>query len=137
MGPVALIKMQLRAIGVNPDNYPDLKEKEDLITLWRIKSTEIAVKKHDMLAAKSKAKETKTETAARRRAEAQAKQVKMAERVKELEAQGESWAHFKALKEFMSDEMKENQNKKKQMMKNNSIEGSAAQFAAQLEDLEM
>merc|ERR1719296_694712 len=136
MMPVALVKMQLRAIGVNPDNYPDLIEKEDLITLWRIKSTEIVVKKHDMLAAKSKAKETKAEAAARKRAEAQAKQIKMAERVKELEAQGESWATIKALKEFMTDEMKENQSKKQEMMKNHSIEGSAASMAAQLEDLE-
>merc|ERR1719296_433560 len=90
MMPIALIKMQLRAIGVNPDNYPDLIEKEDLIALWRIK-----------------AKETKAEAAARKRAEAQAKQIKMAERVKELEAQGESWATIKALKEFMTDEMKQ------------------------------
>merc|ERR1719296_556865 len=126
MMPIALIKMQLRAIGVNPDNYPDLIEKEDLIALWRIKSTEIVVKKHDMLAAKSKAKETKAEAAARKRAEAQAKQIKMAERVKELEAQGDSWATIKALKEFMTEEM----------MKNHSIEGSAASMAAQLEDLE-
>merc|ERR1711862_691111 len=81
MMPVSLVKMQLRAIGVEPDKYPDLIEKEDLIKLWRIKSTDIAVKKHDMKAAKDKAKESKQEVAARRRAEAQEKQEKMARRV--------------------------------------------------------
>ena len=65
------------------------------------------------------------------------KQRKMALRVQELEAQGVQWAQFKAMKEFTANEMAEAKKKKAQMAKNHSVEGSAANIVAQLEDLEM
>ena len=60
----------------------------------------------------------------------------MAARVAELEAQGESWAQFKAMKEFMNEEMANAKKTKASMIKARGIEGSAASMAAQLDELD-
>ncbi len=64
------------------------------------------------------------------------KQKRMLERISELEAQGESFAHFKALREFMNNEWADTKKKKAEVAKFQSIEGGAAMLAAQLEDLD-
>ena len=79
----------------------------------------------------------KAEALAKQKADMAEKQRKMALRVQELEAQGVQWAQFKAMKEFTTNEMAEAKKKKQQMAKNHSVEGSAANIVAQLEDLEM
>lgn len=135
--PVFTIKMKIRALGVEPDKYPDLIDKDDLIKLYRIKATEAAVKKHDKVNKLQKAKMTRAEKQAQSKREMMEKQMKMAERVKELEAQGEAWPQMKAMKEFMAKEMQEGKKKKAEFAKSRSVEGSAASLAAQFEDLEM
>jgi cation-transporting ATPase 13A1 len=131
--PVRLIKAKIRSIGADPDKYPELVEKEDLVRLYQIKAREVAVQRHDKQNSMDKAKMSRTELQAKARADAQEKQRKLMARVAELEAQGEQWATFKAMREFYNQEMEENKKKKKQF---GTIEGSAAAMAAQFEDME-
>ena len=103
--PVTLLKMKLRSIGVDPDKYPELMEKEDLVQLYQIKARETAVKIHD----KKNAIDKKNMTAAERKQESQRinreRQDKLLKRAAELEAKGVSWATFKAMQEIYQDEM--------------------------------
>uniref|UniRef100_A0A7S2NT13 P-type ATPase A domain-containing protein n=1 Tax=Leptocylindrus danicus TaxID=163516 RepID=A0A7S2NT13_9STRA len=129
------IKGKLRGVGVNPDD-PKLKEvlltKDDLLQLYRKKSAERAVVKH--LNQPKNKKKTKEELRAEQQIKMQEKQAKIQKRIAELEAQGVSWASFKAMKEFMNEEMTE---KKKLQAKYKGVEGSAAHFVQQMEDLDM
>ena len=134
--PVSLIKMKIKQLGVDPNKYPDLIEKEDLVKLYQIKARELAVKRHDQKNAKSKSLMTKAEKQAEQKRQMEEKQKRMFARVAELEAQGESWAQFKAMREFMNEEMSQAKQKKASMMKAGGIEGSAASMAAQLEELD-
>eukprot|EP00521_Asterionellopsis_glacialis_P010024 CAMPEP_0195288728 /NCGR_PEP_ID=MMETSP0707-20130614/5273_1 /TAXON_ID=33640 /ORGANISM="Asterionellopsis glacialis, Strain CCMP134" /LENGTH=1602 /DNA_ID=CAMNT_0040348627 /DNA_START=32 /DNA_END=4840 /DNA_ORIENTATION=+ len=134
--PVSLLKVQVRSLGIEPNKYPQIVEKEDLIKLYQIKARELAIKAQDKKLAKSKLNMTKSELAAEKRVLAQEKQKKMMERAAELEAQGETWATFKAAKEFMAAEAAEAKKNKAAMSQGRGIEGSAAAFAAQLEDME-
>ena len=131
--PVMLIKGHIRKVGGDPDKYPEIVEKEDLVKLYQIKAREFAVKKHDKANALAKSKMSKAELQAKQRADMAEKQRLMAIRVQELEAQGEQWATFKAMKEFYAKEAAE---AKKKNMQTRGIEGSAASMAAQLEDME-
>lgn len=134
--PVRLIKMKIRSLGVDPDKYPELVEKEDLVRLYQIKAREIAVKRHDQKNAQDRSKMTKAELAAERKRLMEEKQRKMYERVKELEAQGETWAQWKAMKEFYNQEMEDAKQKKAGMTSSRGVEGSAATLASQFEGLE-
>ena len=131
--PVALIKAKIRSIGGDADKYPDLKEKEDLVKLYQIKAREFAVTKHDKQNALAKTKMSRSELQAKTRSDAAEKQRKMMTRVAELEAQGEQWAQFKAMKEFYNQEMEGAKSKK---MQHGSVAGSAAAMAGKLEDAE-
>ena len=135
--PVFAVKTKIRALGVDPDKYPDLIEKDDLIKLYLIKATEVAVKKHDQKNKLATAKMTKAELQAKSRQQMAEKQMRMQERVRELEAQGETWAQFKAMKEFMAKEMEEGKKKKAELANKRSVEGSAASLAAQFDELEL
>jgi len=135
--PMALIKSKIRSIGVDPEMYANIVEKEDLVQLYRIKSIDRAIKKQENLKKLEKAKASKSDIQTKRRLDMKDKQERMALRVQELEAKGESFATFKALKEFMSNEMEEGREKKAAIAKSHSIEGSAANLAAQFDDLEM
>ena len=133
--PLWAIRAQLKAIGVDPKKYPDLVVREDLIKLYEVKAIEAAIRKN-LVTVQGK-KMTKAELQLKKKSDMAEKQKKMALRVQELESQGVQWAQFKALKEFMSEEAGQAKQKKAQMAKNRSVEGSAATIAAQLEDLEM
>lgn len=132
--PVRLIKMKIRSIGVEPDKYPDLVEKEDLVQLYQIKARELAVKRHDQKNAADKKKMSRTELQEQKRREAKEQQERLMKRIAELEAQGVSWASFKAMKEVMSEQMQEA--KRKKGSGKGGIEGQASSLAAQLEDAE-
>lgn len=134
--PVALLKVHIRKMGFNPDKYPGLG-KDDLIKVYEIKAKEQMIKKHGKKSAMDQTKMTKAGMQAKQRAAMVEKQRQMQLRVQELEAQGEQWATFKAMKEFYSTEMDEGKKKKAVMAKNRSVEGSAANMVAQFEDLEM
>ena len=134
--PPFLIKQKIRQLGVNPDKYPEIIEKEDLVKLYQIKAREVAIKRHDQKNAKDRSKMTRAELQAEQKAKMAEKQRKMAERTAELEAQGESWAQFKAMKEFWAEEMAEAKKTKQSMAKARGVEGSAASLAAQFEEMD-
>jgi len=131
--PIPLLKMKIRSIGVDPSKYPDLIEKEDLVKLYQIKSREIAVKRHDEKNSNTAKKMSKAELQAKVRADAAEKQQKVIARAAELEAKGEKWATFKAMREFYSHEVEESKKKKRA---HGTIEGSASVLAAQFEEVE-
>ena len=134
--PVSLMKMKIKSLGVDPAKYPELVEKEDLVKLYQIKAREVAVKRHEEKIKQDRSKMTQAELAAERRAQLQEKQRKMMQRAAELEAQGVQWATFKAMREYMSQEMEEQKKLKAQMVKMHGVEGSAAALAAQFEEME-
>eukprot|EP00551_Chaetoceros_affinis_P010542 CAMPEP_0203668656 /NCGR_PEP_ID=MMETSP0090-20130426/5232_1 /ASSEMBLY_ACC=CAM_ASM_001088 /TAXON_ID=426623 /ORGANISM="Chaetoceros affinis, Strain CCMP159" /LENGTH=1630 /DNA_ID=CAMNT_0050533151 /DNA_START=285 /DNA_END=5174 /DNA_ORIENTATION=+ len=130
MVPVAIIKAKIRQLGVDPNKYPEIVEKEDLIKLYQIKAREKAVQEHDKKNALAKNKNNRAELMAE-------KQAKIQVRIKELEAQGEQWAQFKAMKEFWAEEIAEGKKKKADLAKMGGVEGQAANLTAQLEGLEL
>lgn len=132
--PVRLLKMKIRSIGVDPDKYPELVEKEDLVQLYQIKARELAVKRHDKKNAMDKAKMTNEERKLEQRRLMEDKQKRLAERTAELEAQGVSWASFKAMREIMNEEIEAA--KRKKGVVPGGVEGSASTLAAQLEDMD-
>ena len=134
--PVSVIKSKIRGVGADPDKYPDLVEKEDLVQLYQIKAREAAVKRHDAKNKKAKANMTRAERQAEQRREMEERQRRLAERVAELEAQGVQWATFKAMQEFYAEATAEAKKKKGAMTNARGIEGSAASLAAQFEDME-
>jgi cation-transporting ATPase 13A1 len=135
--PVAILKLKIRSIGVDPNKYPQLKEKEDLVRLYIAKRREMVVKQHDQKNAIDRINMSPAELKAERQREMkkmqEEMQVKVAQRAAELEAQGVSFAMFKAMREVMSEQMKE---QKKKAALASGVEGSAATFAAQLEGME-
>jgi cation-transporting ATPase 13A1 len=131
--PVMLIKAHIRKVGGDPDKYPEIVEKEDLVKLYQIKAREFAVKEHEKKNKMSESNMSRAELKAKQRADMAEKQRLMMIRAQELEAQGVKWATFKAMKEFYGKEMTEAKTRNKQA---GSIEGSAAAIAAQLEDME-
>jgi cation-transporting ATPase 13A1 len=134
--PVMLIKLKLRQMGADPSKYPEIIEKEDLIKLYQIKAREIAIKEHDQKNAKSKAKQTTEERQIETKIKMMEKQKRMQDRIDELTAQGESWPHFKVMREFWASEMEDNKKRKQEAVSMNGVEGSAAAIVAQLEDME-
>lgn len=103
--PIWIIKQQIKKVGGNPDQYPELVEKEDLLKLYEIRAREQAYKKQTVMVAGKRM--NKAEAQAKQKADMAEKQRKMALRVQELEAQGVQWAQFKAMKEFTANEMAE------------------------------
>lgn len=123
--PVTIIKAHIRKYGVDPSNYPELKEKEDLVQLYQIAARQAAVKRYEENARKEKAKSFKKDYQVDL-------QRKMLERAQELEAQGVPWAQFKAMRDVMSETWRE---QKREAAKVSGVEGQAAALAAQLDDV--
>lgn len=130
--PVKLIKMRIRNLGTDPDKYPELVEKEDLVQLYQIKAREVAVKRHDEKNAKSMSASEKRAEAKRL---AEERQAKLMQRTAELEAKGVSWAAFKALRQIMNEEI-EAAKRKNGVVPRGGVEASAGALAAQFEDME-
>jgi len=135
--PLPMLKMKLRSMGVDLLAFPDLTEKEDLLELYTITASELAKKQQNKKKTVEKMKTMRVDAKAKYRSEAAIKQNKMTERIAELEAQGVQWAQFRAMKEFWAAEMSQGKKRKAEIVKKNSIEGSAASIAGQLDDLEM
>lgn len=131
--PVTLLKAKIRSLGCDPAKYPELIEKEDLVKLYQIKAREVAIKRHDKKNAGGPLNMSKAEQQAKARADAAEKQQKIMARAAELEARGEQWATFKAMREFYAQEVEASKKKKKM---HGTIEGSASAIAAQFEDME-
>jgi cation-transporting ATPase 13A1 len=132
--PIILLKMKIRQMGMEPDKYPEIIDKDDLVKLYQIAARDAAIKKHNSKNALT-SKKSKEELAAEKRAEVEYMQRRMLERTKELEAQGVSFATFKAMKEVV---MEIQEKKKKENQENSNaggITGSAATLASQLDDL--
>mmetsp|Transcript_36366 Transcript_36366/g.87831 ORF Transcript_36366/g.87831 Transcript_36366/m.87831 type:complete len:1595 (+) Transcript_36366:153-4937(+) len=133
--PVQLIKMKIKSMGADPDKYPELVEKEDLVQLYQIKAREVAVKKHDKKNALDKKNMTAAEKKEENRRLMQERQEKLMRRTSELKAQGVSWAEFKAMREVIAEEA-EGAKKKQGVVKGGGVEASAGALAAQFEDME-
>jgi len=133
--PVMLLKMKIRSIGVDPDKYPELVEKEDLVQLYQIKARDAAIKRHDQKNTKDK----KSIFGAEKKQEAQRKtkerNEKLMRRSAELEAKGVSWATFKAMQEMYQEEMAAAK-QKNGIVKGGGIEASAGSLAQQFDDME-
>jgi len=136
-GPIWLLKMKIKALGVDLTKYPELTEKADLMKLYIITGKEVAIKVREKKKMAEKMKKAKEEAKSNQKKLAAEKQQKLAIRVKELEEQGVQWAQFKALQEFMSSEKAEAQKRKNELANKHSVAGSASTIAAQLENLEM
>jgi len=136
-GPLWLLKMKIKALGVDITKYPELTEKDDLIKLYLITGKEVAIKVREKKKMAEKIKKAKEEAKANQTKLTAEKQQKMALRVKELEEQGVQWAQFKALQEFMASEKAEALKRKAELANKHSVAGSASTIAAQLENLEM
>jgi manganese-transporting P-type ATPase len=97
----------------------------------------LAAKQHDKKNALDRMNMSPAELKAEQQREFKQKQAEMQEkilkRVQELEAEGVSFAQFKAMREVMAEEMKAN---KQKAALSSGIEGSAATFAAQLEGMD-
>jgi cation-transporting ATPase 13A1 len=130
--PVSLIKMKIKQLGVDPNKYPELVEKDDLVQLYQISARQVAVKRHEQKNSASKKNKSKEELAAERRKEMAERQQRLMERAAELEAQGVSFASFKAMREILAEESKK---KQAEAIKTRGVEGSAASLAAQLDEL--
>lgn len=135
--PVPLIKANIRRLGVEPNNYPDIVEKDDLVKLFQIKAKERAVKTYESKLKKQKAMVSKSEKQVKQKQDMAGKQQKLMERIKELEEQGVQWAQFKAMKEFYAAEGEQAKKNKAKLAKTKGVEGSAANMIAQMEDLEL
>lgn len=135
--PIILIKQKIRSLGVNPEQYPEIVEKEDLVKLYQIKAREVAIKRHDAKNKSDHSEMTRAELQAEHKAKMAEQRRRMLERVKELEARGESWAQFKAMKEFWAEQSAEVKKTKASMAKASGVEGSAASLAAQFEEMDM
>ncbi|KAL3924764.1 MAG: hypothetical protein SGILL_000846 [Bacillariaceae sp.] len=133
--PVAMIKMKIRSLGTEPNKYPELVEKEDLVQLYQIKAREQAVKRHDQKNAKDKKNMSASEKKLEAKRAAAERQERLMKRVKELEDQGVKWASFKAMKDILAEET-EAQRKKTGNVKGGGIEASAGALASQFEDME-
>lgn len=134
--PIPLLKMKIRGLGVDPDKFPDITEKEDLVQLYKITARDEAVKRHDKKRKQDEAKMTKAEKQVENRKMMMEKQRKMQERIEELTAKGESWAIVKAMGEFWTNERKEGAKKKAEAAQFKTVEGSAAKLAAQFEEMD-
>jgi len=132
--PVMLLKMKIRSIGVDPDKYPELVEKEDLVQLYQIKGREAAMKRHNLKNAKDK----KNMSVAEKRQEAQRinkeRQEKLMKRIAELEAKGVSWPSVKAMQEIYQDEMAAA--KEKKGVVGGGVEAQAGSLAKQFDEME-
>jgi len=134
MMSVAKIKAEIRKLGVEPNNYPQLIDKDDIVKFYLLKAREHAVSIFDKKNKIHTQKLSRSKLQAKRKADMAEKQQKIALRVKELESEGVQWAQFKALKEFLTKEIEENKKKNAQF---SSVERQAATIAARFEDLEM
>jgi cation-transporting ATPase 13A1 len=134
--PVMRIKAKIRALGVDPDKYPDLIEKNDLVQLYQIKAREVVVQRHEKKNELDRSKMSKIELQAEKKAQMAEKQRKMYVRAAELEAEGVPWATMVAMKEFYAAEMQEAKKNKAANVTSRGVEGSAATLAAQFEDME-
>ena len=130
--PVSLIKMKIKQLGVDPNRYPELIEKEDLVKLYQITARQVAIKRHDQKNTAAKKNVSKSELQAKRREQQEEMQRRMIERTKELEEQGVSFAQFKAMKDILAEQATK---AKRETVIARGVEGSAANLAAQLDDM--
>ena len=137
MCPMYVIKAKIIQLGVDPNKYPQLVEKEDMLKLYQIKAKEHAIKAYKKKKFLEKKKTSGAEMQVKNKSLMVDKQKRVALRTQELEAQGVQWANFKAMKEFMASEMAEAKKKKADMARHSGVEGQAAKMAANFDDLEL
>ncbi|CAM9266079.1 unnamed protein product [Choristocarpus tenellus] len=135
------LKRKLKEVGVDLARHPGIVEKKDLIELYCAKVQQNASKAGvDGLVTKAGSGSQQMSLAerkkemAKKRAEAQKEKVeRYHQRVAELNARGENWAAFKAMKEIYAEEAEKSKTQRDERKKNGSIEASAARIATMMD----
>jgi manganese-transporting P-type ATPase len=142
------IKRKLRALGVAPEDHPQCVEKADLIRLYQAALQRRAAKAHDAknardLATSSRGKpraagkmKTRAEVEQERRELMLKQQEELRREMEERQARGESFAMIKALMAVWQKQAAEAKQKRAQMVKDSTLEASAAKMASMLDDVE-
>lgn len=141
------IKRKLRALGVAPEDHPQCVEKADLIRLYQAAVQRQAAKAHDQKNARDlataaaqparpKGVKTRAELEQERREMMQKQQEELRRELEERQARGESFAMARALMAVMSKQKAEAVKKREQMLKDSTLEASAAKMAAMLDGVE-
>ena len=130
------VKTQLRKINVEPDDYPELTQPEQLAVLYREKADAKAeenysIKRARDLKAMSPA-ERKKFLANERAEQARKAQEDFKKEYEELLAKGDSWAMFTAMKNMYAKQAAETKKKSG----NNSFAGSAGSMAAMMDQMD-
>ena len=137
------IKRKLRALGVAPEDHPQCVEKADLIRLYQAAVQRQAAKAHDqknardlVQAQQAKLAKTRAELEAERREMMAKQQEELKRELEERQARGESFAMARALMAVMSKQKAEAVKRREQMLKDSTLEASAAKMAAMLDGVE-
>ena len=140
------IKRKLRALGVAPEDHPQCVEKADLIRLYQAAAQRQAAKAHDQKNARDLATaaakprpgagkvKTRAELEQERRELMLKQQEDLRKELEERQARGESFAMAKALMAMYQKQAAEGRKKREQMLKDSTLEASAAKMAAMLDE---
>jgi len=139
--PIYLIKHRIHQLGVDLNKYPELTEKDDLLTLFQVKARQYAASIKKQKEVEDSKKLTKAEEKAKKRQSIEKKTERLLRLTAEYEAKGVPFAQFKAMKDVMAEEYAEGRKKQIENAKLNahlhSLEGEASALAAQFQDLEL
>jgi len=139
--PVYIIKQRLYQLGVDLKKYPELTEKNDLLTLFQVKARQHAASIKKQKELEDSQKMTKVEQKAKKKQSIEEKTEKLIRRTAEYEAKGIPFAQFKAMKDIMAEDIAEGRKKQIENAKANahlhSLEGEASALVAQFQDLEL
>lgn len=131
------LKVKLRQIGVEPDDFPECSERADLVALFKKKYDEKAQDNKDIKRQKELMKMSLPERqkflAEERKAMALKQQQDFQKEYEALLAKGESWAMVKAMQNMYKKTVEE---QKKRVGDSNTLTGSAGRMAAMMDDLE-
>jgi len=137
---VGQLKKKLQEMGVELSDYPQVREKSDLVKLYRAKLQKNAIMKHDKKNKAAKANMTpeqrRMEAKLKRQELLQQRQEELQKEIDRLTAKGESFAAIKASWNVMKKEM--DSKKQEQLKKTGSrgFTGHAAKLAQMMEEME-
>lgn len=133
---IGQLKSKLREMGVEPNDYPSVREKSELIKLYRSTLQKAAVQKHDSQIAKMTPEERKQDEARKKQEMIRQRQEDLEKEVERLKAKGESMATLKASWNIMQREMEKAKEMRKKQTGTPGFVGHAARLAQMMEEME-
>lgn len=146
------IKKKLRALGVAPEDHPQVVEKAELIRLYQAAVQRRAAKEHDAKNAREAAagvvaaggrkgqpktpQELRAQQEKERREMLLAKQEELRKEMEERTAKGESFAMVRALMSVYQKEAAAAKEKRAKMAADSTLTASAAKMAAMMEEMD-